>query len=396
MGRRPLLPEGIEERHSTSCSAHGSTRRAREIWALEGKRPPRCTCQPTYRATVPYGSRGKRERRTFKKLEQAELWRTGRMRAIRDHRIDAPLKTTVRDAGERLLAGMRNGSVMTRSGGQYAGSVIASYESALRTCIYPMIGARRLDDIHRQDIQQIVDLLRTEGKAPSTINNLLSPLRVVFRHAVRRGEVPVSPMRDLEVPAARGVRDRFATKEQVRALLSALEDPQDRAFWAVAFYAGLRRGEIVALRWTDIREQDISVERSWCDRTRRFKEPKTRHGRRLVPLPTGLAALLNAHRLTTTEADLDQLIFANRAGNPAEPRRFQASAQRAWAAAGLEPFTPHEARHTYASLAAQAGVPIEDLSKYLGHSSITITADRYRHMYPEARETAAQLLDSYL
>lgn len=396
MARRRVLPEGIEESHAASCPARGVTRRGREVLGLEGKRPPRCTCSPTYRATVPHGARGNRTRKTFKTLDQAILWRTELIRAMRDRRIDAPSKDTVRDAGNRLISGMTEGHILTRSGTPYAGSVIASYESALRGHIYPMIGARRLDDIRRQDVQHLIDALRADGKSPSTINNVLSPLRVIFRQARRRGEVQSDPMGDLEVPASRGRRERFATRDEVRSLIAALPREEDRAFWGVAFYAGLRRGEIVALRWSDIHESEIDVVRSWCDKTRRFKDPKTTQGTRLVPLPPRLRDLLAEHRLASSPADSDSLVFANRAGNPAETRSFLASAKRAWTAAGLNTYTPHEARHTYASLAAQAGIPIADLSNYLGHASISITMDRYRHIYPEARDQASEKLNNYL
>ena len=396
MARRRVLPEGIEESHAASCPARGITRREREVLGIEGKRPPRCTCNPTYRATVPHGSRGKRTRKTFKTLDQATLWRTELIRAMNDRRIDAPSKDTVRDAGNRLVAGMREGTVLTRSGTPYAGSVIASYESALSRHIYPMIGARRLDDIRRQDVQRMIEALMADGKSPSTINNVLSPLRVIFRRARRRGEVQSDPMSDLEVPASRGRRERFATRDEVRTLIATLPTEKDRAFWGVAFYAGLRRGEIIALRWLDIHESVLSVERSWCDKTRQFKAPKTAQGKRLVPLPPQLHNLLAAHRLTSSPADPDSLVFANHAGNPAEPRSFLAHAKRAWTTMNLDAYTPHEARHTYASLAAQAGIPIADLSNYLGHASIAITMDRYRHLYPEARDQASEKLNNYL
>jgi integrase len=77
------------------------------------------------------------------------------------------------------------------------------------------------------------------------------PLRVIYRRAVSHGEISINPTTGLELPAVRGRRDRIATPEQAAQLLNALR-AGDRAVWAVALYAGLRRGELMALRWQDI------------------------------------------------------------------------------------------------------------------------------------------------
>ena len=125
MGRRSDIPEGIQECHKSSCAAHALTKAMRDGLAVSGKRGPRCTCQPTYRASVAYGTRGKRERQTFATLEQAVYWRRNKTKLVKDNRLDSPTRLTVRDAGEQLLSGMRTGAVRTKSGGEYAGSVLS-------------------------------------------------------------------------------------------------------------------------------------------------------------------------------------------------------------------------------------------------------------------------------
>lgn len=396
MARRREIPEGIEEQHQSFCAARGVTKRDRDELALHSKRAPKCSCTPTYRATAPGGTRGKRVRQTFPALFEAERWRTERIQLMRTHRIDDTINLTVRDAGERLLAGMQDGSIAKRGGAPYAGSVITSYESSLRAHVYPLIGGRRMDDIRRRDIQAVVDHLKSQGLTPSTINNTITPLRVIFRHAVRRGEISENPTTDLELPSNHGKRDRVANREEARRLIAVLPYPSDRAYWGIAFYGGLRLGEILALRWSDVAGDAIRVERSWCGKTRRFKNPKTASGVREVPMIPQLRELLDAHARESPDVELEALVFASSAGTPINASRVARRSERAWRAAGLPTFTPHEARHTCASIFAAAGVPLADLSRFMGHSSITITADRYRHMYPEARENAAKLVAAYV
>ena len=101
------------------------------------------------------------------------------------------------------------------------------------------------------------------------------PLRAIYRRAVSRGDVTINPTTGLELPAVRGRRERIASPREAEQLLAAL-DEADRALWAVALYAGLRRGELMALRWEDIELAKglIRVERAWDPVARVFVEPE--------------------------------------------------------------------------------------------------------------------------
>jgi integrase len=196
----------------------------------------------------------------------------------------------------------------------------------------------------------------------------------------------------LEDPHRR--RERFASRDEAKRLLAALAE-SDRAVWSTAFYGGLRRGELRALRVKriDLEANVIHVKRGWDDHDGEI-ETKGRNRRR-VPISRVLGRELRAHLVRTGRRDTD-LVFGESATSPFRPSDLIARAGKAREAAGLKRITLHECRHTYASLMIAAGVNAKALSTYMGHASIAITYDRYGHLMPGNEQEAAGLLDAYL
>jgi integrase len=219
------------------------------------------------------------------------------------------------------------------------------------------------------------------------------PLRVIYRRALEDGDVAISPCTQLRLPAVRGRRERIAAPDEAARLLTALP-LSERAFWALALYAGLRRGELMALRWSDVdlKEGVLRVERAWDVKGGIDLEPKSRSGRRKVPIARVLRDILVDHRKRSPGI----VVLARPDGRPVNPRTSVARAAKAWEMSGLAPLTLHEARHTFASLMIAAGVNARALCSYMGHSSVTITYDRYGHLMPGNEDEAAALLDAYL
>jgi integrase len=168
----------------------------------------------------------------------------------------------------------------------------------------------------------------------------------------------------------------------------------DRAIWASALYAGLRRGELQALRreHIDLDAGLIRVERSWDQRAGAI-EPKSAAGHRRVPMVKALKRELAAHKLRQPGAEG----FALGGGEkPFAPGAVTGRAPAAWAVRNLAPIGLHECRHTYAAFMIAAGVNAKALSTYMGHSSITVTLDRYRHLMRGNEAEAAGMLEAYL
>jgi integrase len=227
------------------------------------------------------------------------------------------------------------------------------------------------------------------------------PLQALYRWAVGQELVSMDPTANLELPVDRSRRDRFATPAEVELLLSTL-DQRDRPLWATAIYAGLRRGELMALRWEDVDLASgvIRVEQSYNPESAKIGDPKSRAGTRRVPISGVLRDHLLEHKLRAR----DGLVFARsslagRRRGPDGPFSDTAVSQRArkrWEEQGVRPISLHECRHTYASLLIAAGVPAKAVQTYMGHSSITTTYDRYGHLMPDTEQESAEMLQKFL
>lgn len=331
-------------------------------------------------------------RRTFDSQAAAKAWRADALIRLSRGQLSTGRSRTVREAATALIDGMREGTVRTRSGDPYKPSAIRSYDETLRLHVLPAIGAIRLPRIQRDHIQAIVDDLHSGGKSPSTIRNAIVPVRVIFRRAIRSGEVSTNPCTDLDLPAVRGRRKHIPSPAEAAALLTALPR-EDRGLWATALYAGLRRGELRALRWEDIDlKAGVIHVRQAMDSRGAIIAPKSAAGTRTVPMAKVLRGYLKQHRL---QAGASQYVFGS-GSHPFHPGAVAMRARKAWTTAKLTPIGLHDARHTAASVLIAAGVNVKALSTYMGHSSITITLDLYGHLFPGNEDEAAELVDAYL
>ena len=372
------MAEGIDVRHTRSCNSRSGGP---------------CNCDPSYQAHVWSKRDNKRIRKTFPTLSAARTWRTDAKKALQDGKMRAPAPTTLREAGEALVTGMRDGSVRKRGGEPYKPSVTRSYETVLTKHVYRDLGGVRVSDLQRGDLQALADRLAGQGLDASTIRNVLMPLRVIFRRAIEDGLLVVNPAESLRLPAVTGRRDRIAPPDEASKLLAALPS-EDRALWATAFFAGLRAGELQALQWQDVDLAlgVIHVRRSW-DKHEGFVLPKSRAGKRAVPLAASLRDYLNAHRASSPG---DGFVFGRSVETPFNYWTVVTRAQRAWKAAQLQPIGLHECRHTAVTLWIEAGVEAKRISVWAGHHSVSFTLDRYGHLFKRRDESEMAKVDAYL
>jgi integrase len=374
--------EGIVVRHARSCSSRVGAR---------------CTCRPSYQAQVWSGQERKTIRKTFRDLGEARVWRHESQVAIRKGLLRSPSQTTFAQAAAEWLAAAESGLVRTRSGERYKPAAVRAYRQSLNQRVLPEFGNKKLTTISFTILQDYADQLSAKRLSPSTVRNTLLPIRAIYRRAHARGEVALNPTLKLSLPAVRGCRYRIAAPAEVIPLLDALE-PADRAIYATALYAGLRAGELQALQWDDIDLDTnlIHVQRGWDPRAG-FIAPKSRAGERRVPITQTLRRELLTHRLHHGTGGKGFAFPASRNPNrPFAPRTLALHTHRAWKDKKLTPIGLHECRHSYATYMIAAGINTKALSTYMGHSSITITLDRYGHLLPGNETQAANLLEAWL
>jgi integrase len=355
-------------------------------------------------------------RRTFPTKAEAKSWRASATTAIARQELRAVTSPTLAAAADDLLAGMASGAIRARGGDRFKPATIRAYEISLREHITPLLGRRRLNDISRGDLVDLVERMLGRGSSSSTIRNAINPLHLIYRRAMDRGIVTVSPAARLPLPAPAPGRDRIATPAEQAALIAALRAAADRALWTVALGAGLRAGELQALSWRDVDFEDglIRVRRSFDPKSAVFGEPKSKRSRREVPMLGGVRATLLEHRLATGRRS--GLVFGRDGEHPFTHSSALHRAARDWKAAGIPPLACdidaadrgqghlppfgriglHEARHSYCTTLLDAGVSVANVSRYAGHASPAFTLARYVHPRADQAPDDAAKVDAFL
>jgi integrase len=381
---------GITYMHSRECENHDC-----------GKK---CNSSDTpWRAWV-YSKRDKKKiRRRFATHSAARGWRTDALKAVKDKKLRAPTSRTLRAECEEWLAGAREGRILTRGAKprRYKPSVLRLYESSLRLRVLPELGDRRLADIDRADLLELKEQMLGERCSASTLRNTFIPLQAVYRRAVGMGTVPVNPTTDLELPTPAS-RERAATPAQAVALLDTLGN-ELAPIWATALYAGLRIGELRALRVrnVDLEANTITVNHGWDAKEGEIL-PKTEAGVRQV----FLCETLRPYLLPLIEGrNPDAFVFGGEAST-FDPKATRDKArdvckaenerrQKDVDAVLVKFFLPHEARHSFSTFADHAGISEARTDRYMGHSAKG-TPGRYRHLLAGQMAEDAQRLDAYL
>jgi integrase len=392
------MATGIRKKHSRPC--------LRET----GGNPCRCNPGPSWEARVwsrragPDG-KGGHISKSFPSFAAAKGWRNDASHANRRGKLRRATRKTVREASEELINGMKDGSVRSARRKPYRPSTIRSYERALGLWpemreraperVLHKLGDFQLGELTRHEIQDYVERLGSDGWDASTIHNQLDVLRCVYRRARQRDEVAVDPLADLDLPDADGRRERAASPGEVERLLAALPEPE-RALWACLCYAGLRRGEARALRWSDVdlKARELHVRRAWDDVEGELTGGRTDKAVRDVPIFAPLLEELRGHQMRSGHRG-GALVFGRTASEPFEPSTVRRRALEAWEAAGLEGLTPHECRHTCASIWISLGIQnAKQLCTWLGHANVAMTFDLYGHLLDGAREQAIAQADA--
>lgn len=221
----------------------------------------------------------------------------------------------------------------------------------------------------------------------ATISNTLAPLRACLASAVREGLIRTSPARDIDLPHRPTLNDeeqevKALTRAQLTALLGALPDNWRLCFWLLAA-TGLRVSEALALQWKHLEltgpSPHVKVRRAYV--RGKFGPPKSRYGKREIPIDTQLAQTLREHHQTTRLAAPEHLVFPSTAGSTMDQGNLRERTLKPAARKADVPWAGfHTFRHTCATLLFAQGANAVQVQRWLGHHSPAFTLARYVHL----------------
>lgn len=282
------------------------------------------------------------------------------------------------------------------------------YEQILRRHVEPHIGKLAIQKVRAADVQSIQAKLAKAGLADRTRLHVHRVLHRMLKHAAQWGVVQQNVAALIDAPTVAGKEIDILTPATLKKVLTSV---QGRPIYPVAITAlgtGMRRSEILALRWQDIDLDGgvLRVERS-LEQTKRggllFKAPKTRHGRRTITLPASLVTTFRAHWKAQQEQRLmlglgkappESLVFCEHDGSPRSPNALTKEWSTLMGKASLRA-TFHSLRHTHASTLIASGLDVLTISRRLGHGSPAITLGVYGHLF-KTDDRAASIMEAAL
>lgn len=296
------------------------------------------------------------------------------------------------------------------------------YEDCIRLHIAPALGRTQLAALTPQQVQAFYARLRTQGLSSTTVLHNHSVLHAALKAAVRLGLVARNVTDLVDRPRKRRVDIRPLSASQARRLIEAAKSDMPRlaALYVLALAVGLRQGELLALRWSDVdlaaaatsptglAPARINATLKWrgtgAERAAVLEHPKSQYSRRQVSLPPSAVEALRRHRARQLEERLRagsaygdrDLVFCDELGEPLSDQRVRRPLFALLLAANVPLIRFHDLRHTAATLALAEHINPKAVSSNLGHASVAFTLDTYAHFIPDMQADLALTMERVL
>lgn len=293
-------------------------------------------------------------------------------------------------------------------------STIQSYEEMIQRYVVPHLGSVRVQALTTEQLDRLYHWLRTEGRADGkgglsarSVQYVATITSKMLKDAaVRKGLLSRNPAEYATKPSAEAPEMDHWSIDEVRRFLGHAEGDPFHALFTLALTTGMRRGEIAGLRWDEV-DLDGAFLRVVRARVRgrnggaRVSTPKTKRSRRRIDLDPHTVAVLRRHRAAQAQErlaagaawqDTEGHVFTDGEGKPVRPDYLPRRLIRLAKEAGVRPIRFHDLRHTYATIALEAGEHPKVVSERLGHSTVAITLDTYSHVtHALAAEAASRI-----
>jgi integrase len=289
------------------------------------------------------------------------------------------------------------------------------YRSIVTTHIGPGLGDVPLQALDGKQIDAFYAHLRANGRrfggglSSMTLHHVHTLLRQILASAVKAKKLIRSPVDDVQTkPSAKAKKVSVLDEREIAALLAQLRDHWLYMPVLTAISTGLRRGEVIALRWSDLdlAKGILQVSRSVeeIDGTFRFKAPKTDTSNRTIKMPPRLVEELGRHRKEQSEMrlrlglgkDLADLVFTSPDGAMLYPNYLTECFALEVRRAGLKPVRFHSLRHSHLTLLLNSGVPVHAVAARAGHAKASTTLDTYSHLIGGEDDRAAGAIEKAL
>jgi len=275
------------------------------------------------------------------------------------------------------------------------------YETQSVYHILPFLGDIKLNDLNSLQIQKYINK-KAETLSSATVRKQFNILNSCLEKAVANEMINKNPCKHIELPVLEQKEIKAFTQDEETKFLEYAKKDCLYTLFIVALDTGLRLGELLALKWSDIdfKSAEIRVHKNLIfvkDFESKTKNknilkvqntPKSKSSTRTVPVTARALNLL--HKLKSDRI----LVFCTKTNNYLSPSNVQRSFKRVTSKASLYGFSFHSLRHTYATRLFELGVPVNVVSKLLGHAKTSITSDIYISVIPQLKTDAAKALDS--
>ena len=341
---------------------------------------------------------GRTQKEAKEKLEELKSdLRSGTYAAPSDVKVGEWLRAWVNDYAQ----------VSTRLG------TYKKYHSLIENHIVPTIGNLKLQDLKTSSVQKLFAVLlksgntRTKkGLSAATVAEIHLILNQACKQAIICNLIRRNPVDGTKKPTREKPEINPYTEDELDQFLKTVKDHIHYPAYFLNAYSGLRRGELLGLKWNnvDFKTNSISIIRSVKANKNEKTHTKTKSSMRTIPVGKKVMLVLQAHKekqdaLKTLLGDsyIDNgLVFCQESGKQLCPRSFCRSFERALAHHKLRKIRFHDLRHTHATILLMKGVPVHVVSARLGHSSIRVTLDFYSHIVPGIQDQVAELLDQMI